>query len=355
MAVFIELSEDPFVQAFDQELADTKGQELRVRRPMRGVQLRRDQPAYITIIDKFGKSIPIIDAGGDQEEKGKGYSARFTNFLVTGYSATRQERSQIVQTFGEDFTFFYGDQPRVYQIQGILMHTADFNWRNEFIYNYENYLRGTKLLERNARAYLVQSGLMWEGYVMMFSWQEVAAQPNHVTFTMQFLVTNETIVDGVGDVSFPIFGGDNATGILDKPWAFTALLQQFEMNRRILPNRTNFAAELSSFILTGGASGEQTFTRKPPLRSKISDNLDEYWGGVLKPSVNLNELAKAKRKMTIRRVLYLIKEQYLRAKFVLDSARRLSAGEQGALATTFGSAFIITSLSQAILREIEGT
>lgn len=352
MAVFIELQEDPFNQAFDETLATSKNQDLKVRRPMRGIQMRKDRPAYITIVDKFGKPIPIIDAGGEEKEGGKGYSERSTNFLVTGYSATRKERSQIIQTFGEDFTFFYGDQPRVYQIQGVLMHTADFNWRNEFIYNYENYLRGTKLVERKARAYISQSGLLWEGYAMQFGWQETAAQPNHVQFTLQFLVTNETIIDGVGDVSFPVINGDNGTGLLDQPWAYTVLLQQFELNRRTLPERTNFASELANYIQSGGAPEEQTFTRKKPLRGKISDNLDEYLGGgIIKADLDERALANAMQKMTIKRILYRVKEQYLRAKFVLDSTRRLARGEQSILARAFGFTFIITSLTQAALAD----
>jgi hypothetical protein len=231
------------------------------------------------------------------------------------------------------------------------MHTADFNWRNEFIYNYENYLRGTKLVEAGARAYIFQAGVLFEGYAIAFDYQQASQQPYHVNFSLQFLVTNETVVDNVGDVSFPILTGSGA-GSLDQPWAYNVLLQSFEQNRSTLPRRSNFAQDLAEFILSGGEGLQQTFQRTTPLRGKISDNVDEYLGGgTLKPTFNQIELAKARRKMSIRRAIYLAREQYLRAKFVLDSARRLTRGEQTTLAKIFGVSFVVTSLADAIMPE----
>ena len=350
MAVFVELQEDPFNEAFQQEKSTAQSADLRIRRPTRGFQLRQDKPAYLTIIDKYGENYPpngLVDSAGAEDEFGIGHSARYTNFMVTQFSSPRAEKKQIIQTFGEDFIFFYGEQPRIGTIQGYLLHTADFNWRNEFMYNYENYLRGTKLVEANARAYIFQAGVLWEGYAIGFAVQQASQQPNHVTFELQFLITNETIVDNVGDVSFPILG-PSGTGSLDKPWAYNVLLQAFEQNRRTLPRRTNFVQDLASFILNG-ADTQQDFSRTVPLRGKISDNLDEFLGGSLKFNFSPIELAKARRKMGIRRVIYLIREQYLRAKFVMDSAKRLTRGEQSALAKIYGTSFIISSMADAIL------
>jgi hypothetical protein len=350
MAVYIELEEDPFLGAFDDEISDAKEMDLRVRRPMRGIQLRRDQPAYITIIDRYGNNIPLVDAGGDADELGKGRSVRYTNFLVTGYSAPRREKQQLIQTFGDDYLFLYGEQPKVYSIQGKLLHTSDFNWRNEFLYNYENYLRGTKLAQAGARAYISQSGLLWAGYPIGFSHQETSAQPNHVNFTMEFLVTDETIVDNVGDVTFPtpstmqILG----TGSMDNPWANNMLAAALQVTGALLSPRAAFEVDLADFLSSGGER-IQSFKRETPLRGKISDNLDEYLGGKLRPEFDQMMLAKARKKMGVRRIQLLIKEQYLRAKFVMDSARRLTVGEQTTLTKVFGATFIVTSLLQAAL------
>jgi hypothetical protein len=346
MAVFVELQEDPFNEAFNDEKATAQSADLRIRRPTRGFQLREDKPAYLTIIDRYGEPYPpngLVDAAGAEDDQGIGHSVRYTNFMVTQFSSPRAEKQQIVQTFGEDFVFFFGEQPRIGTIQGYLLHTADFNWRNEFMHNYENYLRGTKLVEANARAYIFQAGVLWEGYALGFNVQQASQQPNHVMFELQFLITNETIVDNVGDVSFPILHG--GMGSLDNPWAFTVLLKTFEQNRRTLPQRWNFAQDLSNFIL--GADTQQDFSRTVPLRGKISDNLDEFIGGSLKASFSPIELAKARRKMGIRRAIYLVREMYLRSKFVMDSARRLTVGEQTTLAKTYGVRFVISSLADA--------
>ena len=352
MPVYIELQEDPFAEAFEEEHEQAQKIDLSPRRPTRGIQLRKDRPAYITIIDKYGKPYPpngLLDAGGTEDELGQGRSIRYTNFLVQNYSAQRKEKQQIIQTFGEDFTFFYGEQPKIYTVSGVLMHTADFNWRNEFLYNYENYLRGTKLVEAKARAYIIHCALMWEGYLISFTHQESSTQPYHVGFNFQILVTSETIVDNVGEVTFPTA---EFQGVAQQPWAFRALLDEYERNRRTLPTRTNFAQDLARFIQTGSSSFEQDFVRARPLRGKISDNVDEYLGGAtLTPLVSGIELAKARRYLGIKRALYLWKEQYLRAKFVMDSARRLTRGQQSATAKAFGTFFTIQSITDAVLPE----
>ena len=354
MAVFIELQEDPFLQAFDDEEARSKDNQLQARRPMRGIQLRKETVAYMTILDSKGKNIPLIDQAGVPSEKlpGKGETNRYTNFMVKGYQVQRQEKQQLMQTFGEDYIFFFGEQPKVYNIQGILMHTADFNWRNEFVYNYENHLRGTKLAEAGARLYLYQSGILWEGYPLSFNYNEMPSQPYHVEFSFRILVTGETIIDNVGDTLFPT---KNYQEYYASEWSFPAILQGYEDSRSVLPERANFIADLAAYIETGTFGREQTFIRDKPLRGKVSDNVDEILGG---PALNITynpvELAKVKRKLGIREAVYLWKEQYLRLKFILDSGRRLTTGEQTIAARAFGVFFMFDSLARATMPVIRG-
>jgi hypothetical protein len=94
-----------------------------------------------------------------------------------------------VETFGEPYIFFYGEKPRILNVQGLLMNTVDFNWKNEFWKNYENYLRGTKLVELDARIYFYFDDQIVEGYMLDASAQHDAQLPYHVPFQFTLFVT----------------------------------------------------------------------------------------------------------------------------------------------------------------------
>ena len=95
-----------------------------------------------------------------------------------------------METFGSDYIFFFGKKPTIVQAQGMLINTPDFNWRNEWYHNYENYLRGTKCVERKARVYLGLDGLIFVGYILNTS-TTISQQNQRVTpFNFSMLVTN---------------------------------------------------------------------------------------------------------------------------------------------------------------------
>lgn len=81
----------------------------------------------------------------------------------------------------------------------------DFNWRTEFWYNYENYLRGTKLVEQNARIYLHWDDIVVEGYMLGADAADDADMPYHIPFTFQLFVTNHTYLSQyLGLPEYPI-------------------------------------------------------------------------------------------------------------------------------------------------------
>jgi hypothetical protein len=134
---------------------------------------------------------------------GKGYSLRYSNFLLQQIVEDRQEKFQIMETFGVPFIFFFGQRPRVYQMSGILLNSLDFQWRAEFWANYDSTIRGTKLVERHARAVLSWDDIMVEGYILQARAVENTAQPYHVNLDFQFFVTNYQNLASIGDTQFP--------------------------------------------------------------------------------------------------------------------------------------------------------
>lgn len=174
-----------------------------VRRPTRGIQLKNDSYAVLKVIKGNGEEVPLVNAGSRQGRmvNGQLVSDSYANFLIQSVTEDRMEKQQIVETFGEAFIFFFGERPRVLNIQGVLLNTFDFNWEAEWWFNYDNYLRGTKCVEHDARIYLTVDQTLVSGYIISTSSGKNAQERNHVGFNFQLFVTDYTQLSKVGDPS----------------------------------------------------------------------------------------------------------------------------------------------------------
>ena len=204
MTVFIEAQTEPFAQE-RAEMAESYQARFRteanVRRPTRGHVLKEDSYAIIRVMGADGNFIPVIDAAGEEvlEQDGKAYTTYYSNFFVQTVQEERSEKQQIVDTFGETYIFFFGESPRFLSVQGMLLNTADFNWRDEFWENYERYFRGTRLVERGARLYLIYDEIIVEGYMVKANATESAENPWVIPFNFQMFVTGYTALSNIGD------------------------------------------------------------------------------------------------------------------------------------------------------------
>jgi len=114
---------------------------------------------------------------------------KYTKFLLTGVQESHQERSQIVETFGDFYVFFYGERPPVYTFSGTLVNSRDINWLADFMFYYENFLRGTKAVENEARAIVTYQGRQVEGFITQTSNVTSADSQNGVQFNFSIIVT----------------------------------------------------------------------------------------------------------------------------------------------------------------------
>lgn len=200
MAVFIAVSTDPFSEAFAN--ARSRQPQINVRRPLRGITVKENTYAVLRVLDASSNPIPMFDSSSPDVSNGIGTSSHYANFIIQQFQEQRMEKQQIVETFGDDYIFFFGERPRFINIGGILLNTKDFNWKSEFWENYERYLRGTKLVENNARLYLYFDDIVVEGYIVSASTTQDASSPHHLPFQFQMFVTNYAILSNVGSVFF---------------------------------------------------------------------------------------------------------------------------------------------------------
>lgn len=334
MATFIELRTDAFagnVITLNVNSVITKSP---VRRPLRGIEIKDDRYATLRVIKSDGTDIPFLDSGSTTaaSSTSAATSIVYSNFLLQNVADVRQEKSQLMETFGDTYVFFFGERPRILQVSGLLFNTLDFNWRSEFWRNYEKVFRGTKLVEQNARLYLHWDDIIVEGYVLGAQAQDVADLPYHIPFSFTLFVTNHTYLSAIGDDQYPVRYGVKVTPLQDslggplKSASFmdtllhsssttagvnqlkniaigtgtllmaNALKVQLHQSGKPLATRKNvMASALGLGLQTAGMTflnvvGEYFKNariaiprRKTPLRTKISDNFDEYINGPAGP------------------------------------------------------------------------
>jgi len=177
-----------------------------IRRPYRGIQIKDDTYATMQIVDGAGNPIKLISesyTGDGEPAGGKGAVDVYADFILQQITEERVEKQQIIETFGDSFVFFFGERPRMLSVQGILVNTEDFGWRAQFMHNYDEYLRGSRLVQRNARMFLSWDTIVIEGYPINVSASENSENPYIVNFQMQVFLTNYKDFGRIGITEFP--------------------------------------------------------------------------------------------------------------------------------------------------------
>lgn len=350
MATFIELRTDAFagnmtglkIDQLDVGMGGAITQPP-VRRPLRGIEIKDDRYATLRVIKSDGTNIPLFDSGSINKASDSGVASSiiYSNFILQNVDDVRQEKSQLMETFGDTYVFFFGERPRILQVSGLLFNTLDFNWRSEFWKNYETVFRGTKLVEQNARLYLQWDDIIVEGYVLGAQAQDVADLPYHIPFSFTLFVTNHTYLSAIGDDMYPVRYGAKVTPLQDslsgplKSASFLdtlvsssaatgvsslislaagtgTMLTANALKEQLKPSHQPLKIQkevLKSALGLGLQTAGMTFLnvvgayfknariaiprRKTPLRTKISDNFDEYINGPAGPPPPYDQSALA--------------------------------------------------------------
>jgi hypothetical protein len=147
-------------------------------------------------IDSFADAVnapaSIRVYGSDKEgEPERDFIPAYTKFILTGTQESHQERTQIVETFSDFYVFFYGEKPPIYTYNGLLINSKNINWVADFMYYYDNHIRGTKCVESKTRLILTYGGRQVEGYILSFGMQTQAETENGVPITFQAIITKK--------------------------------------------------------------------------------------------------------------------------------------------------------------------
>ena len=187
-----------------------------IRRPYRGIQIKKDTYATISVRSPGGSPLPLVSSSAVGGAPGQGLVAEYSDFILQGVVDSRAEKTQIIETFGETYAYFYGEKPRFLKFNGLLMNTEDFNWRAQFWHNYDTFFRGSKLVEKNARLYLAYDTIVVEGYAIEAIAQDDSDDPYSVPFTVTMLLTNYHEYSTVGATKFPGIPADSLDVLNDE-------------------------------------------------------------------------------------------------------------------------------------------
>ena len=117
-------------------------------------------------------------------------STAWTDWLLTSVREERVEKTQIVETFGADYLYAFGEKPRSLAISGVLYNTTDFNWRATFWENWDKFFRATMLIKRGARMYIGYDDILVAGYPINAVANQTADSLTAISFSFTFYVTS---------------------------------------------------------------------------------------------------------------------------------------------------------------------
>jgi len=184
----------------------------RQKPPIRNMA-QKDAPAYITVVG-YDESI----AGDFNSSTAKfGEPTAISNkFFLQSIGEAQQEKSQILETFGEPLVLFFGERTRVYTLRGTfldakrvesagLQDSVVYNWAAGFRKFYDERLRGTVLAEKNEIAILTVNDQVYMGYPTSLTINTDSRNPFTSSFTMSWVVISQRVlpplqVVGAGEI-----------------------------------------------------------------------------------------------------------------------------------------------------------
>jgi hypothetical protein len=182
------------------------------------------------VVDADGRELAFVDSGSRTSIGRQGRSFAYSNFLLQKVGIQRSELRQFIKTFGLTYLFLFGENPIMLSVSGVLIHSPDFPWDEEWWTNYESMLRATKSAEFGARVYLCYDRTLVEGYILEAGTDRDAGSPTMAPLTFNMVATNVKFLSPVGRTDFPL---DRYTVDLTQPQTPVGGAQTLPVGRQL--------------------------------------------------------------------------------------------------------------------------
>lgn len=161
----------------------------------RQIAAKEDQPATIRLVRRIKQSEYRSKNPEEDRKPWRNLIPPNTKFFLEQVQENREEKVQVIDTFGEWIAFFFGRRPEVYTYAGTLLNAKNHDWKNEFQENYEHFLRGSQAVKNRATMILQYDDVVVEGYMMNCAISQDATNSNSVGFRFNLLVINRSPVN----------------------------------------------------------------------------------------------------------------------------------------------------------------
>lgn len=255
----------------------TVNSDLMFRRPETGFITWGETPCSLSVRKRDTEPILLRQGVGDTKNP-RSEHPTYTDFLLTTYQTGWTEKSQVVETFGEPYLYFFGKQIQTIRCDGWLVNTIDFPWLHEWIWNYNNVLRGSQLAAADARAYLQIGMDVYEGYLVASDFSATASDEFKVPFNFTMYVTQHI---SIAEQSFDTWSKYIDPEIVDP---------DFHMTRRLSDKQIQ---EIKSLGRSGRPAQQTQADKARALSAKLGRTvLKESWE-LLKDPSRLKQLGTA--------------------------------------------------------------
>lgn len=114
----------------------------------------------------------------------------WTDWILQSVEESRVEKTQIIETFGRNYLYAFGEKPRAVNISGMLFNSANYNWTAVFWENWKRYFRASRLIEMGARMYIHYEDVIIGGYPVNATSPVTATNPQSAPFSMTMYITD---------------------------------------------------------------------------------------------------------------------------------------------------------------------
>lgn len=131
----------------------------------------------------------LASIGGDPATGEKKVGLGYIDFLLQSAQESYQEKVQVVDVVGDNYVaYYFGAKPPVFQYSGVLLNSAQDDWRSAFTIIYNDIIRGTELARRKAVVTLSYDDMAVTGTIMGMSQVFTADRQLASNFNFSILV-----------------------------------------------------------------------------------------------------------------------------------------------------------------------
>lgn len=251
--------------------------------------IQKNAPAFITVV-KYNEG-----SSGDYKFSTKSFgetTALSNKFFLQSISEVLQEKTQILESFGEPLILFFDERTKVHTFRGTFLDAAkggpagsrdeiSYNWAAAFRMFYNEKLRGTKLADNNEIAFLTVNDQIYIGYPTSLSMSTDSNAPLTSAFSMTWIVVKQLLL--------PPISTTNAEGI---PEYIKELKDLYSVDMTLTGIKKERIAELKGLLETTNSEIDSITEELEALKS--SDPNDERTAQIKSLEQRLGELKSDK-------------------------------------------------------------